>query len=420
MSVDIRGFIPEPQRLPGGGVYRGRLSLPGIQWTGVGEEAFATATLTANQLVDAIENRLIWTDQSVQRGIQPYAPRMVQRELPVAEGYPDPRHYIFSASNADEMTDKLLTGQQLFLNPLVWNLRPSSFSAYWSDEEEAIFLYSGKVYLPDSHHRHQAILKAVRAYRDHPSSFPNFDPERQFKVELYFLDRETEGDYFFDKNQRPKPTAQSKAFDLTTQDDLSLLAKRVLDKAPSFNAGVNRATDRLSKRAPHFVTLSTLREMMRTFAGSTEVDEQEMEGLAQVAAEFLQMLAEVRPELRAETLHAEREGSLASAAVMFHGYASLMSDYLLDIGNLGPDKARKVWEERLGKLAPEVRFERGDWAGDILSNENPVWEAIGLTKVNSDTGRISVSNTGGTRARAGRVLKSYLDGKLAEYIESQE
>jgi hypothetical protein len=57
----------------------------------------------------------------------------------------------------------------------------------------------------------------------------------------------------------------------------------------------------LSKKAPQFITLSTLRELMRTFAGSTEVEETELEGLAVIAAEFLDLLADVRPELDVET-----------------------------------------------------------------------------------------------------------------------
>jgi hypothetical protein len=71
-------------------------------------------------------------------------------------------------------------------------------------------------------------------------------------------------------------------------------------QSPGLDAGVNRATDRLSKKAQHFLTLSTLRELMRTFAGSSEVEETELEGLAVTAAEFLDMLASVRRELRVE------------------------------------------------------------------------------------------------------------------------
>ena len=164
MQIEVQGMLGEPKHLPGGHIYRGRLTLPGVQWTGGGSDIFATATVTAEQLVDAADNQILWTDQSVQRGLNPGSAAGVPRELAVASGYPDKRNYIFDASNADDMTEKLLRGERLFLSPLVWNLRPGTFEAFWSEEEGSIFIYSGKVFLPDSHHRHQAIIKAVRAY----------------------------------------------------------------------------------------------------------------------------------------------------------------------------------------------------------------------------------------------------------------
>ncbi|QNG35218.1 hypothetical protein F1C76_00030 [Geodermatophilaceae bacterium NBWT11] len=368
-----------------------------------------TATLTMEELADAAESRLLWTDQSVQRGINPTAPANTPRELALSDGYPDSRFYIFDAANADDMTTKLLNSDRLFLNPLVWNLRPGTFEAYWSDSDGELYLYAGKIFLPDSHHRHQALLKAVRAYRDSPGSYPSFQLGRQFKVELYFLDKEDEGNYFFDKNQRPKPTALSKAYDLTTEDDLSTLAKRVLERSPALDAGVNRATDRLSKKAPHFLTLSTLRELMRTFAGASEMEESELEGLAVIAAEFLEMLAVVRRELRVETPQRDRENTLASAAVMMHGYAALMRDYSLDLANRGPTRARQVWRDRLSKLSPEQLYGQDDWTGDFLSKRNPLWLQLGITKENPDTHALTVTNTGGARARAGRALRRYLN-----------
>ncbi len=205
IRLQVRGFLAKPKRLPNQSAYQGRLTLADVQWTGDDADVFATVTVTVDQVLDAADSRLLWTDQSVQRGISPSAPPGTARELAVGDGYPEPGTYIFDASNADDITEKLLRGERLFLNPLVWNLRPATFEAFWSKDESSIFLYHGRVFLPDSHHRHQAIVKAVRAFRDHPGAYAKFNPNRQFKVEIYFLDREGEGNYFFDKNQRPKP-----------------------------------------------------------------------------------------------------------------------------------------------------------------------------------------------------------------------
>src|SRR3546814_4337195 len=112
MTPDIEGFLDAPKLDANGSVYRGRLDLASVQWTGEGADAFATITVTADQLADAAENRLIWTDQTVQRGVNPAAKEKVPRELALADGYPDKNHYIFDASNADEIVEKLLNGDR--------------------------------------------------------------------------------------------------------------------------------------------------------------------------------------------------------------------------------------------------------------------------------------------------------------------
>jgi hypothetical protein len=401
------GFRTSQKTDAGGAPYTGRLTLRNVQWTDE-SDLFGTVTLTLEQIADAAESHLLWTDQAVQRGLQPSAPRDTPRELPIANGYPDPTRYIFDAKNADAMAEKLLMNDKLFLSPLVWNLRPGSFEAFWNEDSSELYLYQGRIYLPDSHHRHQAIVKAARAYRDHPASYPDFRPSMQLKVELYLLDQAGEGDYFFDKNQRPKPTALSKAYDLTSSDDLSMLAKRVLEASPDLDRGTNRVTDRLGKKAPHFVTLSTLRESMRTFAGATEVTDTEMEGLASIAAEFIAILAGVRPELRSATPQSAREGKLASAGVMFHAYGNLMRDYRDDIAELGPRAAKVKWQELLSPLAPNVTYTSGSWTGDFFDVANPDWQRAGITRDNQRTGRLDVLNTGGARRAAADVLRSQI------------
>lgn len=411
-DIQIPGFEDQPKLDALGSVYRGRLDLSGVQWTGVGSEAFATITVTADQLADAAESRLIWTDQTVQRGVDPAVKGKVPKELALADGYPAKGSYIFDAKNADEIAEKILNGERLFLNPLIWNLRPGSFSAYWDSKTNSIYLYSGKIYLPDSHHRHQAILKAVRTIREHPDAYPKFKGDRQFKIELYFLDRDGEGNYFFDKNQRPKPTAKSKAYDLTTNDDLSVLAKRLLDKSPSLSSGVNRVTDRLSRKNTQFVTLATLREVMRTYAGVDEIDDAELEGLAAVAAQFFEMLAKVRPEFRAAGLserNSMREVSLADAPVTMHAFASLIKDFSTDLARKGSIEAQEYWSKKLCRLSPDVIFSSGSWVGDFFAKSNPVWLKARVTKQSSPNKPLAVLNTGGARSRMTKVLKNYLN-----------
>jgi hypothetical protein len=191
--LKIAGFLDHPKTTAGGKRYRGRFQCPEVQWTISGNEPMGTFTITAEQLADAASNSLLWTDHDVQRGIKPEVSPQPPRELNLADGYPDKDKYIFQGDNADNMVEKLLYGEKLYLNPLIWNMRPGSFEAYWDNTDRELYIYSGKIYLPDSHHRHQAIVKAVSCWRAAPKEYPKFHGSTQFKVELYFLSRQDEG-----------------------------------------------------------------------------------------------------------------------------------------------------------------------------------------------------------------------------------
>lgn len=403
-------FVSAPKKTSTGKTYQGRFACYDIQWTGRGDDFFGTFTVTAEELADAALGGLLWTDQDVQRGIRPEI-RSAKRELSLAEGYPDSSIYVFDAENADDIVEKLLHGSRLFLSPLVWNLRPSQFKAFRDKKNSALYIYEGKIYLPDSHHRQQAIVKAVQLWRDAKGDYPKFSGDREFKIEIYFLSRQDEGNYFFDKNQRPKPTAKSKAYDLTTEDDLSVLAKRAIENSTALSGNVNRVTDRLTAKNNDLITLSTLREMMRTFASSDYIDDSEFEGMAAIAGRFFDKVAEVRPELGHLGIPARqkvRAESLADAAVMMHGYASLMRAYNLDRAKQGTGKAESYWTIRLKRLSPQTKYKLGRWSGDLFERKNPLWVRSGIMRPSRDGQKLTVTNTGASRAEAGRILRQLL------------
>jgi hypothetical protein len=410
LTFRITGFRKNSKQMKGR-LYRGRFTCPNVQWTGAENDLLATFTITADELADAAENSLLWTDQGVQRGIQPGVQPIPDRELCLAAGYPDPSKYIFDARNADDIVEKLLDGEKVFLNPLVWNLRPGEFEVYWDDKETSLYIYSGRVYLPDSHHRHQAIVKAIRTWRSSSRDYPRFSGDKEFKIELYFLSREDEGNYFFDKNQRPKPTSKSKAYDLTTLDDLSLLAKAVVSNSKNLEGNVNRVTDRLTRINPQVITLSTLREMMKSFASNEQLDASELEGYARVAAQFYDMLVEIRPELGTQDISSRRkirDELVVDSAVMMHGYAALMQDFNEGQAKLGTSKAKIEWEQKLKMLSADRQYTFDRWRGDIFEKTNPLWQRLGIVKPGRDGTKLTVLNTGAARSECGRALRRLL------------
>lgn len=409
MHGQIEGLISEPRKRASGAPYAGRFSCHQVQWTVSGRDTLATFTITARELADAAVVGLLWTDQDVQRGIKPGLPVHADRELPLSKGYPDPTVYIFDEAKANDIAQKLLSGERVFLNPLIWNMRPGKFEAHWDANTSELYIYSGRVYLPDSHHRHQGIIKAVRTFDEEPISFPAFTPETQFKVELYFLSKEDEGNYFFDKNQRPKPTEKSKAYDLTTQDDLSLLSKKVIERSEALRGNVNRVTDRLVASNPQVVTLSTLRQMMELLAPADALDETEVEGLALVAATFYDLIASARPELgKVESVVRQeiRKKSLVDSAVMMFGYAHLMIEFNRAIADDGFDRAVKKWQKKLSMLTAIYQY--GRWSGDLFDRDNPLWRDLGVLKPSKDGDRLTLSNTGASRSQCGRALRQLL------------
>jgi DNA-sulfur modification-associated len=405
----VPDLLPQPLSRRGGGIYQGRFQVPNPQWLLNPDDLHATAAVTIRDLVVAAENRLIWTDQVVQRGIKPGREDGADVELCLDDGYPDPATYVFYPAKADEIAEKLLAGQSsLKLSPLVWNLRPGRFQAAVDQgtDPEQLYLYRGRIYLPDGHHRHQAIIKAYRLWEEAPGDYPDFDDERQFTLDIYFMSRRDEAEYFFQKNWLPQQVERSKSFDLTEQDALSVLAKSVIEQAPSLQGNVNRVTDRLAASNPQVVTLSTLREAMRTAVGTEALTEQEIANRSVALARFWEMLAEIRPELQRLAVDKRREArlhSMAGQAVMMYGYAELMRRYLHDVDAMGLDDAGAKWRDLLARLRADDLYTHDGWSGDFLARANPVWRERGVLQTTKSGGE-TVSNVRQTREQVAQAL----------------
>ena len=400
------------RRAADGSLDPGVLTLPDVQWASNGSDVAGTCVLTVGQLEAAATARVLWTDQNVQRGVRPEIDPPPPTLLPLADGYPDPTKYIFDSANADDMVEKLLDGVRVRLNPLVWNLRPSAFEAYYDPNTRRFHLYRGQVFLPDSHHRHQALLKAISVWRDAPDDYPDFGPDSQFTVEMYFMSVADEAEYFFEKNQLGRRADRSRAYELTSQDALALTAKRFAELTPALRGNVNRVTDRLTSRNPQIVTLSTLRTMAETFFSRDDPPTPvEADRAAALMSRFYDMLVEVRPELGplplAERVEV-RQNSLVDQAVMMHGYASLMRSFAEDYDSQ-EQAAVTQWRRALRRIKASDPYRSGRWSGDFFSRDNPLWASIGVLQ-QTKSGRLAVSNTRQTRDVVTRTLFSRLFG----------
>lgn len=148
---------------------------------------------------------------------------------------------------------------------------------------------------------------------------------------------------------------------------------------------------------------------MSLLAPQEALDETEIEGIAEVAATFYDLLAEARPELAQLDLSARRdvrEKSLVDSAVMMFGYAYLMIDFRDEAAKSGIGRASLNWKKRLSRLSRQYSY--GEWHGDLFSKANPLWQAAGVLKPSPQSSRLTISNTGATRAQVGRILRQLL------------
>ncbi|MCU1409648.1 MAG: hypothetical protein JWR04_355 [Rhodoglobus sp.] len=94
---------------------------------------------------------------------------------------------------------------------------------------------------------------------------------------------------------------------------------------------------------------------------------------------------------------------------MMLAYAGLLRDYSNDLTKTGSVAGKRLWKERLAKLAPVNVYKQGTWSGDYMDRDNPLWVDLGITKPNPDTGKLTIVNTGGSRSQATRALRARVE-----------
>jgi len=151
--------------------------------------------------------------------------------------------------------------------------------------------------------------------------------------------------------------------------------------------------------------------MMKAFSPHESLGEGEVDGLADIAATFYDMLVAARPELGVVEIaqrRTARQQFLSESAVMMHGYAALMKDFHKDLVTTGTVVATETWKRRLERLRAERRYSFGPWSGDLFDKANPLWQRVGVIKPGRSDDKVTVVNTGGARIACGRVLRQLL------------
>lgn len=268
---------------------------------------------------------------------------------------------ILDKEKIEKWADQLTQGQA-YLGQLSWNFRKGETSVEYDPATRTLTIGAGAATIPDSFHRHMAILKAVESAA-RGSGFNSL--ERMFSVRIYHVPVEEENRIFYAMNQEGKKADPTRSKWLH-RVGVTKLAAALVERSEHLKDNVDTVRDRLSKKNPRLFAFNTLSHAFeehwpipKDAAFSTDIE---------YLLRFWDKLFEVRPELGKLDIadrKVVRETSLVDSAVAIAGYVAL---------------ARRMREQGIGlaaleKLAP-TRM-NGETI-DFFSRKNPVWQDVGV------------------------------------------
>lgn len=315
---------------------------------------------------------------------------------------------VLDMDKIERWAEQLVKGQG-YLGQLSWNFRREETSLDYDEQTRTLTIGAGAASIPDSYHRHQAILKAF----DSAARGSGFDVERKFSVKIYHVPTTDENRIFYAMNQEGKKADPTRSKWLQRMGVVKL-AGAVVERSPHLRDNVDTVRDRLSKRNPRLCAFNTLSNAFEEHWADLDVEDEAMlRSDVEYFVDFWDKLVSVRPELAKMEINRRkkvREELLVDSALAIHGYVAL---------------ARKMREQGLGlatleKLVHKVSIKDKDKDKerqiDYFSRENPLWVQIGVLVPGTKTRR-----TGGKvlNLRNARQTRQAMFTALAELLGVQ-
>jgi hypothetical protein len=285
---------------------------------------------------------------------------------------------VLDIDKIERWADQLIKGQG-YLGQLSWNFRREETKLDYDEQSRTLTIGAGAATIPDSYHRHQAILKAF----DSAARGSGFDVERKFSVKIYHVPVAEENRIFYAMNQEGKKADPTRSKWLQRMGVVKL-AGALVERSPHLRDNVDTVRDRLSKRNPRLCAFNTLSNALEEHWADLDVEDEAMlSSEVEYLMGFWDKLVSVRPELAKLDITRRkkvREELLVDSALAIHAYVAL---------------ARRIREQGLGlvtldKLAHKVPTKDGQI--DYFSRENPLWQQIGVlvpgTKAKKTGGRV--------------------------------
>jgi len=330
-------------------------SIENVSRTEDGPYTCYDAVMTAHDISQLFKTGFLKVDDERQRGIDSVTGKQVRDDEKV-----------------ERWAEQLLKGEA-YLGQLSWNFRKDETTLEYDEEKRSLKIGAGAATIPDSSHRHMALLKAAESVNRGSS----FRLDRKVSVRIYNVPAAEENRIFYAMNQEGKKSDPTRSKWLHRLG-ATKIAGALAEQCPSLKDNVDTIRDRLSKRNNRLCAFNTLSVAFETYWADCNPEEEEtFKASVDYVIQFWNKLATVRPELaRLDIARRKRvrETLLVDSALAISAYVAIarkMQDQQIDLARL----------ERLGKpVNVTVKSAAGEEQReiDLFSRDNPVWEQIGI------------------------------------------
>ena len=280
---------------------------------------------------------------------------------------------ILDDEKVDRWAEQLVKGEA-YLGQLSWNFRKDDTLIEYDEATRSLKIGAGAATIPDSGHRHMAILKAAES----AGKGSSFDLNRRVSVRIYNAPASEENRIFYAMNQEGKKADPTRSKWLHRLG-ATKIAGAVAEQAPSLRDNVDTIRDRLSKKNPRLFAFNTLSGAFENYWSDSNPEEEEaFKADVDYVVQFWNKLATVRPELGKLDISRRkrvRETLLVDSALAISAYVAIArkmhSGQDSDLSRL----------EILGKPVTITVTNHGKEEQrevDLFSRENPIWERIGI------------------------------------------
>ena len=279
---------------------------------------------------------------------------------------------ILDEEKVERWAEQLVKGEA-YLGQLSWNFRKDETTLEYDPEKRSLKIGAGAATIPDSGHRHMALLKAAES----TGRGSSFSLERKVSVRIYNAPASEENRIFYAMNQEGKKADPTRSKWLHRLG-ATKIAGALAEQCPSLRDNVDTIRDRLSKKNPRLCAFNTLSGAFEAYWGDCNPEEEEVfKASVDFVTRFWNKLATVRPELAKLDITRRkrvRETLLVDSALAISAYVAIarkMQDRQIDLSLL----------DRLGEpITVTIKTATGDEQRevDLFSRENPIWEQIGV------------------------------------------